>query len=148
MIVLKCLMKMFGLNQFPRKWFCNHKKFSTKNLFMNFLVYIYSRGKDFATIKNFRPKNFQNRIFDPYVFPRKWLCSHRKLSTKKFLKEIFDSTYSPGNYFATIKCFLPKNVCWKFLVHFPRKWFCNHKNFLSKSFWWKFLALIIPEEIF
>ena len=60
----KILMKIFGMNLFSRKWVCNHKKFSNKN----FLVRTYFRGNDFATIKNFRPKLFNEKFWLEPVF--------------------------------------------------------------------------------
>ena len=46
----KVLIKVFEANQFSKKWFCNHKKFWTRNFWWNFLVHNCFRGNDFPTI--------------------------------------------------------------------------------------------------
>jgi len=51
-------INIFVATLFSRKWFSNHKKFSTKHFRWKILVKIFFRGNDFATIKNVRPKYF------------------------------------------------------------------------------------------
>ena len=50
--------EFFGSNLFLRKWFCNHKKFSTKKFWM--------------------------KIYGSNLCPRKWFCNHKTFSTKNF----------------------------------------------------------------
>jgi len=94
----------FVLKEFPRKLFCNIKKFSTEKFFRKFLVQRCFRGNDFATIKIFDLNIFIENVWSN-LFPRKLFCNNKKFSTNKFFMKILVPRCFPGNDFATIKIF-------------------------------------------
>ena len=79
--------KIFRLNQLPGKWFCYHKKFSTKEFFI--------------------------KIFGSSPLSRKWFWKNKKFSTKKFLMKIFASNLFSRKWFWNNKKFSMKNFCFK-----------------------------------
>jgi len=124
----KILMTIFYRNLFSRKWFCNHKKFSTKKFWWKFLV-----GKWLHPQKIF-DQNILVKMFGRILFSRKWFCKHKKFSTKKFRLKFLVGTCFRGNDFATVKS-LNQNISMKFFGGnlFSRKWFWNRQKFGPKN---------------
>jgi len=71
------------------------------------LVQTCFRGNDFATIKNFRPKFFDENFWFKPVFEEMILQSSKILDQKIFDEILFQNCFR-GNDFATIKNFRPK----------------------------------------
>ena len=115
-------MKIFGSNLFFRgKDFATIKHFRPKN-FSQFFFFLQTcfRGNDSATIKNFRPKHFFMKIFSSNLFSRKWFCNYKKFYQNIFMK-IFGSNL------------------------FSRKWLCNHKKLSTKNFLKMFLLKFLVQ---
>ena len=100
----KFVMKNFSKKLFSRKWF-RKKIFGLKNVSWIFFLWTYPRGNDFATIQNFRPKNFFTKIFGMNLFSRKWFCNHKNFRPKNVSWKFLVLTYFRGNDFATINIF-------------------------------------------
>ena len=153
-------MKNFGSTLFSRKWFCNHKKFSTKQLLMKIFGSNLFPRKWFCNHKKFSTKKFFMKISGSNLFSRKWFCNHKNILTNNFRWKILVQTCSRGNDFATINIFDQKSsdekfwfkpvfeemilqsskildqiVFYEILVSklFSRKLFCNHKKFSTKK---------------
>ena len=79
--------------QFPRKWFCNNKKFSTKHFFIQTVS-----EERILKEKNFDRKKFSKIFIHLNCFRRNYLAAIKKFprnfSTKNFHKNFFIQTVS------------------------------------------------------
>ena len=136
-------MKIFSRCLFSRKWFFDHKKFSTNKFWWKFFVWTCFRGNDFAPIKilwiflvqicfceyHFAPKKILMKNFGSMLFPKYSFCA-KKFDEHFWYKPVFDEIILHQKKFW-------QNILMNFFGsnQFSRYSFCTQKRF-----WWKFLV--------